>query len=208
MDNTQPVGEFGGRERRAAGAQEAVLLEMPVEQKKASRAARRRAGFMFLGACVCYAVFLMSEGLRPFSVCFAILCVRPFLEWAEHHVPFSSWHVFFRDAGGGVRLERQLRFRDRVLRRRDVDLSRHTWLRVYDPEDRDLRLELGNPQYQTQVLCQIRYYDGWRFRQELREAAKAELLALGGQVAALTGMEDRGFRDLSRWSSRASSRSR
>lgn len=185
-----------------------MLLEMPVRQSRASRAARRRAGFMFLGACVCYAVFLMSEGLRPFSVCFAILCVRPFLEWAEQHVPFSSWHVFFRDAGGGVRLERQFRFRDRVLRRREVDLSRHTWLRVCEPDNFTIRLELGNPGYNTHVLSCVDLLMADVNDEALRESARAGLVVLGQQVAALTGMEDRGFRDLSRWSSRASSRSR
>ncbi|MDO4233058.1 MAG: hypothetical protein Q4D19_13090 [Lautropia sp.] len=196
MDNTQPIHEVGGQDGLAAGAQEAVLLEMPVEQKKASRAARRWAGFMFLAACVCYVMFLMSEGLRPFSVCFAILCVRPFLEWADLYIPFGHWHVFFRDAGGGVRLEKQLRFRDRVLRRRDVDLTPHTWLRVCEPDNFIVKLELGNPGYNTHVLSGIDLLSIDVNNKALRESARADLVALGQQAAALLGVEDRGFRDI------------
>lgn len=181
----------------AASAQDEVLLEMRARQL------RRESMWPWLLVLVAicslvYVAYLSGEDLGVLWAILAFNLIRSALAWLSPYVPLSYWHVFLRDASGTVRLVHQLRYRDRVLRQKEVDLVPHTWLRVSEPDNFGVRLELGNPGYKTHVLCKIDYGGGVRIPEAERARDRDALVALGKTVAALTGVEDRGFVDPAR----------
>ena len=103
------------------------------------------------------------------------------------------------DAPSGVvraRLVRQLCLGKRVLRSREVDLSPYVWLRTTSLSIQEVTLELGNWSYQTLTLAAVRSRGNSGLTPRKRQAAINELCAIGAQVSAMTGITDRGFREM------------
>lgn len=103
------------------------------------------------------------------------------------------------DAPTGVaraRLVRQFCLGKRVLRSREVDLSPYVWLRTTSLSIQEVTLELGNWSYQTLTLATVRSRGNSGLTPRKRQAAIDELCAIGAQVSAMTGITDRGFRDM------------
>lgn len=103
------------------------------------------------------------------------------------------------DAPTGVaraRLVRQLCLGKRVLRSREVDLSPYVWLRTTSLSIQEVTLELGNWSYQTLTLATVRSRGNSGLTPRKRQAAIDELCAIGAQVSAMTGITDRGFREM------------
>lgn len=103
------------------------------------------------------------------------------------------------DAPTGVaraRLYRQICLGKRVLRSREVDLSPYVWLRTTSLSIQEVTLELGNWSYQTLTLATVRSRGNSGLTPRKRQAAIDELCAIGAQVSAMTGITDRGFREM------------
>ena len=103
------------------------------------------------------------------------------------------------DAPTGIaraRLYRQICLGKRVLRSREVDLSPYVWLRTTSLSIQEVTLELGNWSYQTLTLATVRSRGNSGLTPRKRQAAIDELCAIGAQVSAMTGITDRGFREL------------
>lgn len=103
------------------------------------------------------------------------------------------------DAPSGVvraRLYRQICLGKRVLRSREVDLSPYVWLRTTSLSIQEVTLELGNWSYQTLTLAAVRSRGNSGLTPRKRQAAINELCAIGAQVSAMTGITDRGFREM------------
>ena len=103
------------------------------------------------------------------------------------------------DAPTGVaraRLVRQICLGKRVLRSREVDLSPYVWLRTTSLSIQEVTLELGNWSYQTLTLATVRSRGNSGLTPRKRQAAIDELCAIGAQVSAMTGITDRGFREM------------
>lgn len=120
--------------------------------------------------------------------------------WLEERWLFNAvWFVLGRDAGGMLQLEKQWRWGQRVVRRESLVLADFSWVRVGTPDagpvPRTLALQLGNAGYQTQVLAAIVARHGRMSALESAQA-RAELLALSAQIAALTGLTDRGYTEM------------
>lgn len=124
------------------------------------------------------------------------LMLLPFLPFYLRHA-MRSFHVFERDQAGHVTLEKQWHWHGRIVRRKPVDLSSYTWLRVKAPDFVALTLELGNRKYLTYPLEVVRPVGQNVFLPEQLEADKARLVETGATVAAWMGIEDRGFRPYS-----------
>lgn len=194
----KPVSTAQGMTDMAGVSAMALPLEIPFYQLLGSYRSRRITWLtLMLGgqiSLVGLLVFLDQNLL--FYIAFL-----PFF-WISIHklatiLAFSgTWHVFRQDENGALILEQQYRFRGRVWRRKKIDLSPYTWLRVCEPGDADVCLELGNRQYQTYTLGSIVDTGTPTMSTEEREQARAELVALGAQVAQLTGVEDRGWRSI------------
>ena len=95
-----------------------------------------------------------------------------------------------------ARLVRQLCLGKRVLRSREVDLSPYVWLRTTSLSIQEVTLELGNWSYQTLTLATVRSRGNSGLTPRKRQAAIDELCAIGAQVSAMTGITDRGFREM------------
>ena len=96
----------------------------------------------------------------------------------------------------GARLFREVWLGKRILHSREVDLTPYTWLRVTSVAPQRVTLELGNPSYQTLELSSV-WGGTYRALQEgARAAAIRDLCAVGAQVSAMTGITDRGFREM------------
>jgi len=95
-----------------------------------------------------------------------------------------------------ARLVRQFCLGKRVLRSREVDLSPYVWLRTTSLSIQEVTLELGNWSYQTLTLATVRSRGNSGLTPRKRQAAIDELCAIGAQVSAMTGITDRGFRDM------------
>lgn len=95
-----------------------------------------------------------------------------------------------------ARLYRQLCLGKRVLRSREVDLSPYVWLRTTSLSIQEVTLELGNWSYQTLTLAAVRSRGNSGLTPRKRQAAIDELCAIGAQVSAMTGITDRGFREM------------
>lgn len=103
------------------------------------------------------------------------------------------------DAPTGIaraRLYRQICLGKRVLRSREVDLSPYVWLRTTSLSIQEVTLELGNWSYQTLTLATVRSRGNSGLTPRKRQAAIDELCAIGAQVSAMTGITDRGFREM------------
>ena len=103
------------------------------------------------------------------------------------------------DAPTGIaraRLYRQICLGKRVLRSREVDLSPYIWLRTTSLSIQEVTLELGNWSYQTLTLATVRSRGNSGLTPRKRQAAIDELCAIGAQVSAMTGITDRGFREM------------
>ena len=93
------------------------------------------------------------------------------------------------DAPSGVvraRLVRQLCLGKRVLRSREVDLSPYVWLRTTSLSIQEVTL----------TLAAVRSRGNSGLTPRKRQAAINELCAIGAQVSAMTGITDRGFREM------------
>lgn len=95
-----------------------------------------------------------------------------------------------------ARLYRQICLGKRVLRSREVDLSPYVWLRTTSLSIQEVTLELGNWSYQTLTLATVRSRGNSGLTPRKRQAAIDELCAIGAQVSAMTGITDRGFREM------------
>ncbi len=95
-----------------------------------------------------------------------------------------------------AQLYRQLCLGKRVLRSREVDLSPYVWLRTTSLSIQEVTLELGNWSYQTLTLATVRSRGNSGLTPRKRQAAIDELCAIGAQVSAMTGITDRGFREM------------
>ncbi len=118
---------------------------------------------------------------------------------AENALVSSSGSGTASDAPTGVaraRLVRQLCLGKRVLRSREVDLSPYVWLRTTSLSIQEVTLELGNWSYQTLTLATVRSRGNSGLTPRKRQAAIDELCAIGAQVSAMTGITDRGFREM------------
>lgn len=103
------------------------------------------------------------------------------------------------DAPTGVaraQLYRQICLGKRVVRTREVDLSPYVWLRTTSLSIQEVTLELGNWSYQTLTLATVRSRGNSGLTPRKRQAAIDELCAIGAQVSAMTGITDRGFREM------------
>lgn len=151
---------------------------------------------MLLGQVILFSVLILLGQLLLFYILFLPLFWTQGHGYKDFMRLSGTWHVFRRDDNGELVLERQYRFRGRVWRRRKIDMTPYTWLRVCEPGDANVWLELGNWQYQTYSLGCIADAGMPKMSAEDREKARAELVALGAQVAQLTGVEDRGWRSI------------
>ena len=118
---------------------------------------------------------------------------------AENALVPASGSGTASDAPTGVaraRLVRQLCLGKRVLRSREVDLSPYVWLRTTSLSIQEVTLELGNWSYQTLTLAAVRSRGNSGLTPRKRQAAIDELCAIGAQVSAMTGITDRGFREM------------
>ena len=79
---------------------------------------------------------------------------------------------------------------------REVDLSPYVWLRTTSLSIQEVTLELGNWSYQTLTLAAVRSRGNSGLTPRKRQAAIDELCAIGAQVSAMTGITDRGFREM------------
>lgn len=96
----------------------------------------------------------------------------------------------------GARLFREVWLGKRILHSREVDLTSYTWLRVTSVAPQRVTLELGNPSYQTLELSSV-WGGMYRALHEGEcDAAIRDLCAVGAQVSAMTGITDRGFREM------------
>ena len=121
------------------------------------------------------------------------------LSGAEKALVSSSGSDRLSDAPKGVaraRLYRQICLGKRVLRSREVDLSPYVWLRATSLSIQEVTLELGNWSYQTLTLAAVRSRGNSGLTPRKRQAAIDELCAVGAQVSAMTGITDRGFREM------------
>ena len=96
----------------------------------------------------------------------------------------------------GARLFRGVWLGKRILHSREVDLTPYTWLRVTSVAPQRVTLELGNPSYQTLELSSVWGGMYRALHEEARVAAICNLCAVGAQVSAMTGITDRGFREM------------
>lgn len=133
--------------------------------------------------------FVLAVGLHFLSL--VTPCLWPVLQRHGIHCV----HVFERDQDGHTTLERQWRWRGRLLKRQAVDLPAYSWLRVKATDFTAVTLELGNPGYQTHALEVVRPLGRNRFLPEEIEDDKARLVALAATIARWTGIENRGFRE-------------
>ena len=118
---------------------------------------------------------------------------------AENALVSSSGAGTASDASTGfarARLYRQICLGKRVLRSREVDLSPYVWLRTTSLSIQEVTLELGNWSYQTLTLATVRSRGNSGLTPRKRQAAIDELCAIGAQVSAMTGISDRGFREM------------
>lgn len=118
---------------------------------------------------------------------------------SEKALVSSSGSDTASDAPTGVaraRLYRQICLGKRVLRSREVDLSPYVWLRTTSLSIQEVTLELGNWSYQTLTLATVRSRGNSGLTPRKRQAAIDELCAIGAQVSAMTGITDRGFREM------------
>lgn len=122
------------------------------------------------------------------------LMLLPLLPLYLRHV-VRCHHVFERAADGTVTLEKQWYWHGRLLKRKPVDLSAYTWLRIKAPDFIEVTLELGNRQYLTYPLEVVKPLGRGMFLPEEIEADKLRLVAMGETIAQWTGIENRGFRE-------------
>ena len=121
------------------------------------------------------------------------------LSGAEKALVSSSGSATPSDAPTGIaraRLYRQICLGKRVLRSREVDLSPYVWLRTTSLSIQEVTLELGNWSYQTLTLAAVRSRGNSGLTPRKRQAAIDELCAIGAKVSAMTGITDRGFREM------------
>ncbi len=124
---------------------------------------------------------------------------RGLVSGAEKVLVPASGSATPSDAPKGVaraRLYRQICLGKRVLRSREVDLSPYVWLRTTSLSIQEVTLELGNWSYQTLTLAAVRSRGNSGLTPRKRQAAIDELCAVGAQVSAMTGITDRGFREM------------
>ena len=118
---------------------------------------------------------------------------------AEKALVSASGSGTLSDAPTGVaraQLYRQICLGKRVVRTREVDLSPYVWLRTTSLSIQEVTLELGNWSYQTLTLAAVRSRGNSGLTPRKRQAAIDELCAIGAQVSAMTGITDRGFREM------------
>ena len=106
----------------------------------------------------------------------------------------SCWTL--EQAECGARLFCEVRLGKRILHSREVDLTPYTWLRVTSVAPQRVTLELGNPSYQTLELSSVWGGMYRALHEGVRAAAIRDLCAVGAQVSAMTGITDRGFREM------------
>lgn len=188
-----------------AGANEPVLV-MPCERP-------RLVGMLML-ATGCALSYLMlswlAEGwlgwqLEPQLITsmtvnwLIIFVLHPVWLLARVRFGIGNRHILKRSTDGRLSLEKAWCWGSRVLYRKPVDVTEYTWVRVRCWGWRVLSLELGvtdqpgTSRYRAYPLSVVSAFGRFRFRPEEVHADKARLLAWGAQVAALMGLENRGF---------------
>lgn len=191
----------GRADRHRQPAASGVLLEVPLESYCAASPTRQRwVGWLTLAVVAALILFWILDELAVGMVLSLPLqfwwLQGPFAAWTTDRGLLVRWHVLLRDAGGSLRLERQVRWRQRVVRRKPLELARYRWLRVgspdMEPQVSCVELQLGNPAYDTLVLARIRSPFAQMEADEFARA-REHLLALGAEVAALASLVDRGY---------------
>lgn len=120
-----------------------------------------------------------------------LLLLKPLWMLVSTHYGLKVRHVFWLDDEGAVHLERQRCFRGQVLHRQTLDPGRYDRLRIFEPGDGTVALQLGNAQDQTHVIAQIR--PGVHAPSDGSDVQKAreELTAVASRISRLTGIENR-----------------
>ncbi|MDO4684018.1 MAG: hypothetical protein Q4B17_14720 [Lautropia sp.] len=193
----------------SAGTNEAVLV-MPCERPRlvGMLMLPAVAALSFVGVYALLEYLWFGQGqdserskiILMMSVSWLILFVlHPAWLLARIRFGIGSCHILKRSADGRLSLERAWCWGSRVLHRKPVDVSEYTWVWVKCWGWRELSLELGvtdepgTSRYRVYPLSVVNAFGRFRFRPEEVEADKSRLLTWGEQVAALMGLENRGF---------------
>jgi hypothetical protein len=151
-------------------------------------------GFLFGDASTGLSASLMRDPVMLLLSGMLTLLVAFCLFMAIWQPLRSGWML--EQTERGARFFREVWLGKRILHSREVDLTPYTWLRVTSVAPQRVTLELGNPSYQTLELSSVWGGMYRALHEGGRAAAIRDLCAVGAQVSAMTGITDRGFREM------------